>query len=132
MWTIEKFKEVYNRYEASDLPVNDFCMNEQIPRSRFYYWLKKYRKQKNVNVSIIKPQTENCKPHDKPRFIPLLIDHDEQSVNYPVKEAQKKSSTTVSSSPDSFMEICYPNGTKVSLSGEKDMELVKTIILLSR
>jgi hypothetical protein len=119
MWTIEKFKEVYNLYEASDLPVNDFCMNEQISRSRFYYWLKKYRKHKNVNVSIIKPQSETCNAHDNPRFIPLLIGQGERSVNYPVKESKKKSSTTVSSSPNSFMEICYPNGTKVSLSGEK-------------
>ena len=132
MWTIEKFKEVYTRYEASGLPAKDFCMNEQLTRSRFYYWLRKYRKLEKVNVSIIKPHSEICNTHIEPRFIPLSIGVEKQCRAYPVKETQKKSVVSASSSLDSFMEISYPSGTTVRLSGEKDMELVKTLILLSR
>jgi hypothetical protein len=132
MWTIEKFKEVYNRYEASGLPAKEFCMNEQLTRSRFYYWLKKYRKLEKVNVSIIKPQSEICNSHISPCFIPLPIRVEQQSRTYPEKETQKKSAVPLSSTPESFMEICYPSGTTVRLWGEKDMELVKTLILLSR
>ena len=132
MWTIEKFKEVYNRYKASGLCAKDFCMNEQLTRSRFYYWLKKSRKISKVNVSITNHDAGFCNPQIDPRFIPLPIGVDKRSHTYPVKAAHKTPVVPVSSSPDPFMEICYSNGTTVRLSGEKDMELVKTLILLSR
>ena len=130
MWTIEKFKEVYNRYKTSGLPARDFCINERITRSRFYYWLKKYRKIEKVNVSITTPDSKICNPPIEPRFIPLRLDVDRQCHTYPLKATHKKQ--VASSNPESFMEICYSNGTRVSLSGEKDMKLVKTLILLSR
>jgi len=132
MWTIEKFKEVYNRYESSGLPAKDFCMNEQLTRSRFYYWLRKYRKLEKVNVSITNPDSEIYNTHIEHRFIPLPISVEKQCHTHPVKETKKKSLVSASSSSESFMEICYSNGTTVRLSGEKDMELVKTLILLSR
>jgi hypothetical protein len=137
MWTIEKFKEIYSHYETSGLPTKDFCMNEQITRSRFYYWQKKYRKLQNTNISSIKQNSRKSKIgslKSNAQFIPLTIGtaHQVIGVAYPARKVCAKPESVSQSTSESFMEICYANGTRVSLSGEKDMELVKTLILLSR
>jgi hypothetical protein len=137
MWTIEKFKEIYSHYEASGLPAKDFCINERITRSRFYYWQKKYRKLQNTNISLIKSKKQNRNTviaNSSTQFIPLIIGTEQQVIGaaYPARKSGEKTDPDSLSTSESFMEICYANGTRVSLSGEKDMELVKTLILLSR
>ena len=37
------FKELLNRRKASGLTIRDFCSNEGISESIYYYWLKKHR-----------------------------------------------------------------------------------------
>ena len=135
MWTIEEYKGVYARYESSGLSASDFCQNEQISRSRFYYWLKKYRKIKGVNISPARGEIATNRFQSQPRFIPLVIDSDVQSNLrgvYPVKRASKSPPVHCPPVPEAFMEITYPDGTTVRLIGEKDIELVKTLIHLSR
>ena len=41
MWSIQQFKLVYDRFLSSGLSVTDFCANECILQSKFYYWKKK-------------------------------------------------------------------------------------------
>ena len=41
MWTLKQFELVYDRFQSSGLPVKDFCQNECILESKFYYWKKK-------------------------------------------------------------------------------------------
>ena len=41
MWNQKDFESVYNRYKLSGLQEKDFCINEGIYQSRFYYWQKK-------------------------------------------------------------------------------------------
>ncbi len=43
MWNQNEFKSVYDRYKLSGLTVKDFCINEGIYQSRFYYWQKKLK-----------------------------------------------------------------------------------------
>jgi len=50
----EKFKEIHERYRHSGLTVKDFCHNEGIAKSRFYYWQKKLKNCLS-NVSIRYP-----------------------------------------------------------------------------
>ena len=45
MWNQKEFESVYNRYKLSGLQVKDFCSNEGIYQSKFYYWRKKRRDQ---------------------------------------------------------------------------------------
>jgi hypothetical protein len=132
MWTIESFKKIYDRYETSGLSVSDFVSNEHICRSRFYYWQKKYKKQKQSDVSLIIPTSENIinNIEENPRFIPIMFESENQDKKESIKPIRQEASYSRQSL--SFMEISYPNGTQISLSGEKDMELIKTLILLSR
>jgi hypothetical protein len=37
MWNQKEFESVYDRYKLSGLPVKEFCANEGIYASRFYY-----------------------------------------------------------------------------------------------
>ena len=39
-----KFLELQNRQQESGLNVKDFCLNECIAESTFYYWRKKFQK----------------------------------------------------------------------------------------
>ena len=43
MWTLQQFEKVYDHYQASGLRVKEFCRNESIVESRFYYWQKRLR-----------------------------------------------------------------------------------------
>ena len=45
MWSIQQFKLVYDRFLSSGLSVTDFCANECILHSKFYYWKKKLTEQ---------------------------------------------------------------------------------------
>lgn len=137
MWTIEKYKEIYARYESSGLSANDFCINERISRSRFYYWLRKYRKMQGI--SCIKSDVNPREYIPTAQFMPLLIDSalQKQKNAYPIKELGESRRFLIPHSssvpvPVPFMEIVYPSGTTVRLMGEKDMRLVKTLIDIFR
>lgn len=129
MWTIETYSEVYARYEASGLPAKDFCENERITRSRFYYWQKKYRKLREASTLTPRDRKDACPV----QFIPILSSDNASGDSYPLSTVSNEVAPRRASSSRSraFMEIQYVNGTTVRLSGEKDMELIKTLILLS-
>jgi hypothetical protein len=134
MWTIEKFKEIYSRYETSGLCARDFCYNERITRSRFYYWLKQYRKKCVSKVSVANPPVSAARVNSKEcasGFIPLFVTAGKKGEPYRLEEVREKPSSSAST-PDTFMEVCYPNGTRVRLLGEKDMGVIKALIELSR
>jgi hypothetical protein len=41
MWTLQQFEEIFDRYQSSGLRIKEFCRNESIVESRFYYWQKR-------------------------------------------------------------------------------------------
>ena len=131
MWTITDYKAVYSRYESSGLSVEQFCWNEHISRSRFYYWLRKYRKLPQKTVSILNSVDDEFSKKHAPGFIPVLLSSGKESIS-PLQSSRSKDQKPVPVEPCLFMEISYQNGTLVRLHGEKDMELIKTLILLSR
>jgi len=132
MWTIEKYKEVHARYEASGLSVEQFCMNELIARSRFYYWLRKYRKLPDKSVSI-KSHTANADTGRKEQgFIPVWIGSTSAGKQQGAKVTGEEVALSSVHGQPAYMEISYQNGTTVRLGGARDMELVRTLILLSR
>lgn len=129
MWTIKDYQEVYARYEASGLTANDFCMNEGITRSRFYYWQKRYLKMPKKEIEIKKKSADAYKVKNNSGFIPVLLSGVEAVKSYPLSTHTAKASPSVSGL---YMEISYASGASVRLMGEKDMELVKTLIQLTR
>lgn len=44
MWTLQQFEEIFDRYQSSGLRIKEFCRNESIVESRFYYWQKRLQK----------------------------------------------------------------------------------------
>lgn len=84
------FEEIYSRFLDSGLPVKDFCSNEGLAPSKFYYWQKRIRASSHPLVH-----------HG---FLPLSIDspwHDSSRI--PSVENQ--------------LEITYPDGITLRLRG---------------
>jgi hypothetical protein len=45
------FRAVFARFQESGLTIKDFCANELIAPSTFYYWRKKWQKVTLVSIS---------------------------------------------------------------------------------
>lgn len=95
------FQEVFVRFQESGLTIKDFCSNELIAPSTFYYWRKKWHK--------IKPAND---------FIPLVIN------------SPKKITTVSSSDNDSLFELVFPNGTRLLIKNTIDFTQLRTLIHL--
>ena len=115
MLTLLKFQEIYSRYQSSGLRVRDFCQNEGLHESKFYYWQKKLH-------------SSSC---DKGDFIPLVFN---RPAPLPVSSCDLPSLTSSSLSPGSSCypyEIIYPGGTILRLSAAADIELLRKLLLLT-
>lgn len=86
----KRFEEIYSRFQESGLTVKDFCSNEGLSQSKFYYW------QKRVCVSF-HPLVHNG-------FLPLSIDS-------PINEPSSISGV------DNQLEITYPTGITLRFRG---------------
>jgi len=104
-----KFKEVLARWQESELSVKDFCFNEGITKSTFYYWLKKFRKQSEKND-----------------FIPLIVKTSQSTL----ERQQQPGKFQQEENDDSFFELVYPNGTKLRIKTNPDLTLLKSLICL--
>jgi len=113
MITEKSFQQLFNRHKESGLSVVDFCSNEGIHKSTFYYWLKKHRNKKE------KPRT----------FIPLVVGERSQ-IPARQKEITPDRVYTAAKSKDDdvFLELLYPNGTLLRLRKDIDIRLLKELI----
>ncbi|RNC64443.1 hypothetical protein [Proteiniphilum sp. X52] len=68
MWNQKQFEEVYARYQSSGLRVKDFCRNERIVTSKFFYWQRKLRKRQVQGGGI--PRFRSGHFHPSPGTIP--------------------------------------------------------------
>jgi hypothetical protein len=109
-----KFHELYQRQKESGLSVRDFCSNELIAPSTFYYWQKKLKTSRRL-----------------PGFIPVVVDsqspsqyltHKEQGVLTPNKKGADKR--------DFLFEFEYPNGMQVRVTREVDYSVLRALIHL--
>lgn len=101
--------DLLKRQEESRLSIRDFCANEGIALSTFYYW-KKRRTRSAVNP----PES----------FIPLIIKN--QAVHKKVKELTEFSST--SKQDPVVFEFAFPNGTRLTVKNPIDLTLLKSLI----
>ncbi len=107
-----KFLELYGRHQESGLTVRDFCSNEGIAASTFYYWHKKVKNKKIARD-----------------FIPLVVNppqpvHREGYIKnqHPVHESL--------SANDAMLELEYPNGTKLRIRQDLDLTQLRTLVCL--
>jgi len=108
------FRELLNRRKESGLTIRDFCSNEGISESIYYYWLKK------LNNKVDQPK----------EFIPLLVGNHLPGQR---KNQRLQSGTTpreMHLQDDNHMEFVFPNGTRLMIGNQVDPAILQTIVHL--
>ena len=114
MVTKEFIEDAIERHKRSGLSVKDFCFNEGIRRSTFYYWLKKIR------------EKEQSK-----KFIPIITrDPSELPVNGTSPEIRKTNPLSSKTRDDALLEVVYPNGTILRVRQNIDISLLHALVNL--
>jgi len=111
-----KFLELLDRQQECGLDIRSFCSNEGISKSTFYYWRKKLQ------------QKESRK-----EFIPLVIKPAHRSIRrqQPYSLPQPNQEEPQQTAPDDFMlEIVYPNGTKLRVKNDLDLQRLRALVYL--
>lgn len=111
--TLTTFKRLYQEYQESDLNIKDFCANQGLAQSTFYYWRNKL---------------EEASHHRPDNFVPLVFDPNQQATDKRTNQTLMKSGPT--SGDNAPIEFVFPNGTKMVLRDNIDMQLLKTIVHL--
>ncbi len=108
-----KFLELYRRHQESGLTVKDFCSNEVIGESTFYYWCKKLRK-KNVAQD----------------FIPLLVTPPQAASPQSFIKSPPPIHENSNMEEASLLELVYPNGTRLRIKQDLDLVQLRTLVCL--
>lgn len=107
------FQELLLRQKESGLGVRDFCSNEGIAPSTFYYWLKKH------NKNLARPK----------EFIPLVV-----GDQFPARKGNRLSSISNVSMAENEnipkLEFVFPNGTRLLVRNQVDLALLQTMARL--
>lgn len=101
-----RYYELIDLQQASGLSVKDFCSNEGIAVSTFYYWIKKR-------------QTQSSKQD----FIPLIISNGRSIESHNYRKHKHQAFTPSPSNHDVLLEVVYPNGTIIR--ARKDIALTE-------
>lgn len=112
--TESKFFEIYHRQQESALSVRDFCSNEGIKESTFYYWRKKLVEQGRIKG-----------------FIPLEIKTSQPALNPDYHNSSSSSGIPIETSDDFLLELVYTNGTKLRIKKDIDLAHLRTLISLN-
>ena len=111
------FRELLNRRKESGLTIRDFCSNEGIAESIYYYWLRKHKNEA-----------------DQPKeFIPLLVGNHLPAQRNNQKNQLLRSNTTsreMHLQDDNQFEFVFPNGTRLMIRGQIDPAILQTIVHL--
>ena len=112
MLSESKFQEIYRRQQDSGLSVREFCSNEGIAYSTFYYWYKK-TKHNRSNQS----------------FIPLVVKSGDPVVSQSYVEAPPVQESK-NTGDGLLLELEYRNGTKLRVQQEMDLAHLRTLVCL--
>lgn len=105
----KKFIEFYHRQKESGLTVREFCSNEIIAPSTFYYWQKKLKSRNRF-----------------PGFIPVVI-----NTAPAISPQNFPGGPFPASATSGPVEIEFPNKTIIRIRGELDLSVLKAIIHLN-
>ena len=119
MWTIQQFKLVYDRFLSSGLSVTDFCANECILHSKFYYWKKKLHEYYQLREQ----------PSD---FVPIVFSGSNTQLPTKRKAQQKLLPENADQVACDVFEIVYPNGVKLRVPSGADINQLRSLILLTQ
>lgn len=119
MFTSNQFQLIYKEYLESGLTIRDFCANNKMRESKFYYWHNRLKGQ-------LPP---------KRGFIPVVFDHVPKTrssqIPVPVQNRSNTIADPEAASSTISCEISYPNGVSVKLNGLTDPEMLRSLLLLT-
>lgn len=107
-----KILELIRRQKETGLNISRFCANEGIPTSSFYYWRKQLKKRQT------------------PNFIPVLVKNSHAGFNGSAKELVPGPNEQISNDNDFFMELVYPNGTRLRIKNILDLDHIRSLVTL--
>lgn len=111
-----QFLSIYDGYLESGLTVRDYCANQHMKESQFFYWQNKLKGQ-------LPP---------KRGFVPVVFENKQVSqVSVPVQNQPKPFPDPVAANNTISCEISYPNGVCVKLNGLTDPEMLRSLLLLT-
>lgn len=115
MLTKQAFKVIYDDYLESGLSIRSYCSNQRMNEAKFYYWQRRMK-------SELSPRRG---------FVPLVIDHDrfnQRALHANTRACQPEACPE----QGSFLEITYPNGVMLKLHGDADLEMIRSLLSISR
>ena len=107
------FQDLLKRQQESGLTVRDFCANEGLVPSTFYYWLKKCK------TKAAQPKT----------FIPLTIEGAHLPAHKKNNHLRHQVVTNDMDAPV-FLELVFPNGTVLKVRNQVDLPLLQKLVHL--
>jgi hypothetical protein len=107
-----KMLELIKRQKETGLNITAFCANEGIAKSTFFYWRKK------LNKSPVKG------------FIPLLVNATQATRSGASKNYTHEQNEQHKSGDDFLLELHYPNGTRLRIKSDPDLDHLRTLVCL--
>jgi hypothetical protein len=107
-----KLRDLIKRQKETGLTITAFCSNEGIPKSTFYYWRKKLGKEQ-IN-----------------RFIPLIVNSSPAPMEVGRNSFIQRQDEKFSSGDDFLMELVYPNGTRLRIKNDPDLDHIRSLVCL--
>lgn len=119
MLKARQFLSIYDGFLESGLTVRDYCANQQMKESQFFYWQNKLKAQ-------LPP---------KRGFVPVVFDNGKAIRTSQVSESVQKRSKAFpdpAAANDAIScEISYPNGVCLKLNGLTDPGILRSLLLLT-
>jgi hypothetical protein len=112
------FRGIYDDFLGSGLSIRDYCANQGIIESKFFYWQNKLKGQ-------LPP---------KSGFIPVLFEKGQQVSPFrsPARDSQGALSPMPIPTRTLCCEISYPGGVCLKLNGPVEVELLRSLLLLTQ
>jgi len=115
MITEQAFKTIYDDFLESGLSVRSYCTNQGMSEAKFYYWQKKMKSQL--------PGQEG--------FVPLVFENNHFNSR-PTQSISRRALPEAGTANGAIYEITYPNGVMIKLGSNADLEMIRSLLLLTR
>jgi hypothetical protein len=113
----KEFRVIYNEYLESGLTVRDYCLNQKITESKFFYWQHRLK-------GLLPP---------KSGFVPIIFGGDQQEPSPHLPVSMKDQPELQINQNSNFVtlscEISYPNGICIKVNGLTDLEMVRSLLV---
>ena len=119
MLKAKQFLSIYEGFLESGLTVRDYCANQRMKESMFFYWQNKLKGQLPPKRGFV-PVVFNTEKPIRSSQIPTQVHNRQKALS-----DSEESNNTIS------CEISYPNGVCVKLNGLTDPELLRSLLLLT-